>query len=207
MYSASLGIQFSSVQSLSRVRLFPTPWIAAHQASLSITNSWSLFKLMSSNHLILCHPLFFLPSIFPSISVFSIESVLRISWPKYWSFSFNINLSMNIQDWILLEKYKYAHYSVQSLQLCPTLCDPIDCSIPCLPVHHELPEFTQTYVHWVGNAFQPSHPLSSPSVPAFNLSQHQGLFKWVSSLYQVAEVLEFQLQHQSFQWTLRTDFL
>ena len=94
-----------------------------------------------------------------------------------------------------------------SVQLCPTLCDPIDCSMPCLPVHHELAKFTQTHVHWIGNAIQPSHPLSSPSVPAFNLSQHQGLFKWVSSLHQVAEVLEFQLQHQSFQWTLRTDFL
>ena len=69
-----------------------------------------------------------------------------------------------------------------------------------LPVHHHLLKFTQTYVHWVGDAIQPSHPLSSPSPPAFNLSQHQGLFKWVSSSPQVAKVLEFQLQHQSFQW-------
>ena len=92
--STWLIIQFSC----SAVSDSATPVTAARQASLSITNSWSLFKLMSSNHLILCHPLFFLPSIFPSISVFSIESVLRISWPKYWSFSFNINLSMNIQD-------------------------------------------------------------------------------------------------------------
>ena len=67
------------------------------------------------------------------------------------------------------------------------------------------PRFIQTPVHWVGDAIQPSHPLSSPSPPAFNLSQHQGLFKWVSSLHQVAKVLEFQLQHQSFQWTPRTD--
>ena len=72
------------------------------------------------------------------------------------------------------------------------------------PVHHQLLESTQTHVHWVGDAIQPSHPLPSPSPPALNLSQHQGLFKWVSSLYQVAKVLEFQLQHQSFQWTLRT---
>ena len=68
-------------------------------------------------------------------------------------------------------------------------------------------EPTQTYVHWVTDAIQPSHPLLSPSPPAFNLSQHQGLFKWVSSLHEVAEVLEFQLQHQSFQWTPRTDLL
>ena len=101
-----LKLQFSSVQSLSRVQLFATPWTAAQQASLPITNS--------------------------------------------------------------------------------------------------LPEFTQTHVHWVGDAIQPSHPLSSPSPPTFNLSQHQGLLQWVSSSHQVAKVLEFQLQHQSFQWTLRT---
>ena len=100
--SKAASVQFISVQSLSRVRLFATPWIAAHQASLSITNSRS---------------------------------------------------------------------------------------------------FTQTHVHWVGDAIQPSHALSSPSPPAFNLSQHQGLFKWVSSLHQVAKVLEFQVQHQSFQST------
>ena len=92
-------------------------------------------------------------------------------------------------------------------QLCPTLCDPMDCSMPGFPVHHQLPEFTQTHAHWVGDAIRPSHPPSSPSPPAFNLSQHQGLFKWVSSSHQVAKVLEFQLQHQSFQWIFRTDLL
>ena len=76
-------------------------------------------------------------------------------------------------------------------QLCPTLCDPMNCSTPGLPVHRQLPEFTQTHVHWVSDAVQPSHPLSSPSPPAFILSQHQGLFQWVSSSYQVAKVLEF----------------
>ena len=99
-------------------------------------------------------------------------------------------------------------YSVSSVaQLCPTLWDPMDCSMPGLPVHHQLPEFTHTHVHRVGVAIQPSHPLLSPSPPAFDLPQHQGLFKWVSSLHRVAKVLEFQLQHQSFQWTFRTDFL
>ena len=92
-------------------------------------------------------------------------------------------------------------------QSCPTLCDPMDCSTPGFPVHHQLPEFTQTHVHWVGDAIQPSHPLLSPSPPAFNLSQNQGLFQWVSSSDQVDKILEFQLQHQSFQWIFRTDFL
>ena len=92
-------------------------------------------------------------------------------------------------------------------QSCPTLCVPMDCSTPGLPVHHQLPEFTQTHVCWVGDAIQPSHPLSSPSLPAFNLSQHQDLFKWVSSLHQVAKILKYELHHQSFQWIFRTDFL
>jgi len=92
-------------------------------------------------------------------------------------------------------------------QSCLTLCNPMDCSTPGLPVHHQLPEFTQTHAHWVGDVIQLSHPLSSPSLPAFNLSQHQGLFKWVRSSHQVAKVLEFQLQHQSFQWIFRTDLL
>ena len=81
------------------------------------------------------------------------------------------------------------------------------CSTPGFSVHHQLPELTQTHVHRVGDAIQPSQPLSSPTPPTFNLSQHQGLFKWVSSLQQVAKVLEFQLQQQSFQWRFRTDFL
>ena len=91
-------------------------------------------------------------------------------------------------------------------QSCPTLCNPMDCSRSGFPAHHKLPELPQTAVHWVSDAIQPSHPLS-PSPPAFNLAQHQGLFQWVSSSHQVAKVLEFQLQHQSFQWIFRTDFL
>ena len=91
-------------------------------------------------------------------------------------------------------------------QSCPTLCNPLDCRMPGVPVHHQLPEFTQTHLHWVSDAIQLSHPLSTPS-PAFKLSQHQGLFKWVNSSHQVAKVLEFQLQHQPFQWIFRDDFL
>ena len=89
-------------------------------------------------------------------------------------------------------------------QSCPTLCDPMNRSTPGLPVHHQLPEFTQTHVHLVGHTIQPSHPLLSPSPPAPNPSQHQGLFQWVNSSHEVAKVLEFQPQHQSFQWTSGT---
>ena len=174
-----LLIQFSSVQLLSHVWLFATTWTAAHQASLSITNSRSLLKLMSiesvmpSNHLILCHPLLLLPSIFPSIRVFSVESALCIRWPKYWSFSFNISSSNEHSglisfrmDWLDLLavqgtlKSLLKHHSSKSInssvliinhanllislvihrkrevaQSCPTLCDPMDCSLPGSSVH------------------------------------------------------------------------
>ena len=102
-------------------------------------------------------------------------------------------VSMDLQTH---SKKKVVQFSSVS-QSRPTLCNPMDCSMSGLPVHHQLSEFTQTHVHWVGDAIQPSHPLSSPSPPAFTLSQHQGLFKWVSSSHQVAKVMEFQLQHQS----------
>ena len=90
-------------------------------------------------------------------------------------------------------------------RLCLTLCNPMDCSTPGFHVLHQLPELAQTHVHQVGDAIQPPYPLSSPSPPAFNLSQNHDLFQWNSSLHQVAKVLEFQYQHQSFQWIFRTD--
>ena len=95
--------------------------------------------------------------------------------------------------------------SVQSLSRV-RLCDLMNCSTPGLPVHHQILESTQTHVHSVSDAIQPTHPLSFPSPPALNLSQHQGLFQWVSSSHQVAQVLKFQLQHQFFQRIFRTDF-
>ena len=103
----------------------------------------------------------------------------------------------------------YSKANVQMLSSCSVmlaLCDPVDCTMPGFPVLHRLPEFAQTHVHWVGDATQPPHPLSSPSPPTFILSQHQGLFSRVSSSHQVDKVLELQLQHQSFQWILRIDF-
>ena len=277
---------------------------------------------MPSNHLILCRSLLLPPSIFPSIRVFSSESVLHIRRPKYWSFSFSISPSNEYSglisfriDWLdllavqgtlknllqhhsskasilrhsasfmvqlshpymttgktiglttqtfvskvmslLFNTLSRFHIAILSRSKCllilwlhllsalildpkkmksdtvstfsPSVChevvgldamilafwilsfklafthNPMNHSMPGLPVHHQLPEFTQTHVHWVGDAIQPSHPLSSPSPPAFSLSQHQGLFQWVSSLHQVAKVLE--LQHQSFQWIFRSDFL
>ena len=113
----------------------------------------------------------------------------------------------------LLPHY-FFFWSVLSVQFSPVqslcrvwLCNPMDCSSPGLPVHHQLPELTQTHVHRVGDAIQPYDPLLSPSPPTFSLSQHQGLFQWVSSSHLVAKVLKFRLQHQSFQWIFRTDFL
>ena len=122
---------------------------------------------------------------------------------------------MNLEDIMLSEisqSQKVKHYIITLIQFswltqaCLTLFDPMDCNTPGLPVHHQLPEFAQTHVHWVSDAIQPSHLLSSPPL-SFSLSQHQGLFQWVSSSHQVAKLLEFQLQHQSFQWIFNTDFL
>ena len=136
---------------------------------------------------------------------------------KHWNFKNTMSYYKAMLIWMLIDimvqqnrepRNIPKHVSVQLssvAQSCLTLCNPMDCSPPGFPVHHQLPELTQTHVHWVGDAVQPSHPLSSPSPPALNLSQHQGLFQWVSSLCQVAKGLKFQLQHQSFQWTPRTD--
>ena len=121
LFKDRASVQFSSVQSFSCVWLFVTPWTAACQASLSITNSWSLPKLMSiellmpSNHLIFCHPLPFLPSIFPSIRVFSNESALQIRWPKYWSFSFSISSSNEYSGWISFRIDWFDLHAVQGI--------------------------------------------------------------------------------------------
>ena len=156
---------------------------------------------MPSNHLILCCPLHLLPLVFLSIRVLSSESALRIRWPKYWSFSLASTLPINIQGLFHLgltglisllskglsrvftsttfQKHQFFNTQFSSVQLLSRvrLCDPMNRSMPGLPVHHHLPEFTQTHVHRVRDAIQPSHPLSSPSPPAPNPSQHQSLFQ------------------------------
>ena len=143
------------------------------------------------------------------------EIIYAVVWSALKSFLARVTLQL-LDGWIKQQYWKektvhiwtlvetsvspsyFIHQCSSDIQSCPTLWDPVNCSMPGLPVHHQLSEFTQTHVHWVSDAIQPSHPLSSPSPPAFNLSQHQCLFQWVSSLHQVANVLEFKLQHQSF---------
>ena len=183
---------------------------------------------MPSSHLILCHPFLLLPSIPPSVKVFSNESTLRMRWPKYWSFSFSIISSKEIpglisfrMDWLdllavqgTLKSLLQHHSSKASILQCsafftvqlshpymttgktitltrwilvgkvmsllwigPTFCNPMNRSMPGLPVHHHLPEFTQTHIHRVRDAIQSSHPGLSPSPPAPNPSQHQSLFQ------------------------------
>ena len=153
----------------------------------------SVFSLMSL-HTVIYYAVFH--------HLLSQEKVSSLQLPQFHSFNHVHRLKW--MDYLWLPTLEFSSVT----QLCPTLCDPMDCSTPGFPVHHQFPELTQTHVHWVGDANQPPpHPPSSPSPPALNLSQHQGLFQWVSFLHQVANVLELQLQHQSFQWIFRTDFL
>jgi len=141
------------------------------------------------------------PSSKPYFRAFSSPCLMKIPFllsviPKSFS-------AVTALPTLATEKY-YTVSLVQSLSHVQ-FCNPMDCSMPGFPVHDQLPELAQTQVHWVGDAIQPSHPLSSPSPPTFNPSQHQVLFQWVSSSHQVAKVLE--LQHQPFQWIFRTDFI
>ena len=129
----------------------------------------------------------------------------KIMWPQTAQLSQNTCTGINTCK--VLKQNKTSFSSVQfSRSVVSNSLRPHE-SQPGLPAHHHLPEFTQTHVHQVSDAIQPSHPLSSPSPSALNLSQHQSLFQWVNSSHQVAKVLEFQLQHQSFRWTPRTDLL
>ena len=139
---------------------------------------------------------------------------MSVSFPKLKTFSAVLQtaflpLSFFLSFWglckcLLLHLFCLQFSSVQSRLI---LCDPINCSTPGFPVHHQLPELTHTHVHRVSDAIQPSHPLPSPSPPTPNPFQHQGLFQWVNASHEVAKVLEFQLQHHSFQWTPRTYLL
>ena len=144
------------------------------------------------------------------------ERFLKTAWLDIGneSCSFPVASSSEVADGMVYHLLNYKGIerttSVQFssvAQSCPTLCEPMNRSTPGLPVHHRLPEFTQIHIHWVSDAIQPSHPLSSPSPPAPNPSRHQSLFQWVNSSHEVAKVLEFQLQHHSFQWAPRTNLL
>ena len=135
-----------------------------------------------------------------------------MAWILNWNEKYNSLLSWPLWVHLLLglNTSSINHTKVQFssvAQLCPILWEPMDCNLPGLSVHHQLQEFSQIHAHCVGDTIQPSSPLSSPSPPALNLSQHQGLFKWISSSHQVAKPLELQFQHQSFHWIFRTDFL
>ena len=188
---------FRSVQLLSHVRVFATPWTAARLASLSITNSqsppkpMSIESVMPSNHLILCHPLLLLPPVFPSISVFSNESALRIRWPKYWSFimsRFSKWRHYQIgKEWLfhwfftLICSHKLGEnvWSLNTLvlclrlvaQLCPALCNPMDCSPPGFSVHGIL---QARILEWLAFPFssgssKPGIELRSPALQANSL--------------------------------------
>ena len=190
--------------SLCPLCTFPNPSAIIFLSSLSSNPSGSVFKAHSCLRaftLLVLPAGYALPSNVPiSISGNQFRCLLHRGEPHWRLPSLTITF-------LYLKFYVFVSVQFSSVaQSCPTLCDPMDRSTPVLPVHHQLTEFTQTHVHWVGDAIQPSHPLSSPS-PALNLSQHQSLFKWVSSSHQVAKVLEFQLQHQSFQWIFGTDLL
>ena len=167
-------------QSLSRVWLFVNPWTVACQVPLSL--GFSRQEYLSG----LPFPS---PGDLPNLG-------MELAFPALAGWFFTTEQP---------GKHTVALWCCSVTQSCPTFWGPMDCSTPGFPVLHYLPEFAQTHVHWVGDAIQPSHPLLSPSPPALNLSQHQGLFQWVSSAHQVAELLELQLQ--SFEWIFRTYFL
>ena len=202
------------------VQLFVSPWTAARQGSWSsFTNSWSLLKLVSiesmmpSNHLVLFQPLL-LPQSFPAAGSFPMSWLFAFGGQIIGALVSASVLPMTIQGWFPLgltglislqskglsrvfssttiRKFQFFHQIRSVAQSCPTLCNPVNPSTPGLPVHHQLPEFTQTHVHRVTDAIQPSHPLSSPSL-APNPSQHQSLFQWVNSSHEVAKGLESQL--------------
>ena len=152
-------------------------WVLA--STFSVTTFWQMFLWLTPSS-----------TGCPQIS----PSQWRLSQSPYWKLQLSNHLCS--QFFLFCFIFPIALQSVQFswvAQSFPTLCDPMDCSTPGLPVHHQFPEFTQTHVHWVDDAIQPSHPLSSPSPPAPNPSQNQGLFQWVNSSHEVGKVLEFQV--------------
>ena len=190
----------SSVHGISQERILK--WVAISSRGSSWSRDWTQISFIGRR--ILYHWTTRKSQTYLVLYV----SYVSIKLEKNFKLKRNLNSKWYVQT--VHRKGNMNGFSVQFspvTQSCPTLCDPMDCSMPGLPVNHQLPEFTETHVHWVGDAIQPSHPLLSLSPPAFNLSQYQGLFQWISSSHQVAKGLELHLQHQSFQWTIRTDFL
>ena len=153
--------------------------------------------------------IWFLFLVYKRLSLLYTDSwnIIRTDTNVFSSLYYNLQHNNYLNQKHVLFWYMHSVQFSSVTQLCLTLCKPMKCSTPGLTIHHQLPEFTQIHVHRVDDAIQPSHPLSSPSPPALNPSQHQGLFQWVYSSHEVAKVLEFQLQHQSFQWTPRTGLL
>ena len=194
-------VQFS----LSVVSDSAPSWTAACQVSLSINNTQNLQKFMSTE--LWCHatisssvvPFSSRLQSFPASGSFPMSQFLTPGGQSIGVSALASILPMNTQDWFTLGWIAWTSLQSSSVQFssvaqtCPTLCDPMNCSMPGLPVHHQLPEFTQIHVHRVSDAIQPSHPLSSLSPLAPNPSQHQSLFQWVNSSHEVAKVLEFQL--------------
>ena len=149
-------------------------------------------------HMIFCKPEYLLKRHFPKV----FEPLLKRPQLGYLSWDGHSAWPEELDGLVRISLFSSV------VQSCPTLWRPHGpCSMPGFPVHHQLPELAQTHFHRVSDAIQPSHPLSSPSPPTCHIPQHQSLFQWVNSLHKVAKVLEFQLQHQSFQWIFRTDFL
>ena len=184
---------------------------------------YNWFKCVLFNSSVIFHCVYVLQIYYPFICqwtsrLFPCPSYCKQCWDEHWGTRVSFNsgfLGVYAQQWdswfvwqcissFLRNLHTVLHsgYSVQffSRSVMSDLCNSMDCSTPGLSIHHQPPEFTQTHVHWVSDAIQPSHPLLYLSPPAFNLAQDQGIFKWVSSSLKVPKVLEFQLQHQSFQW-------
>ena len=224
------SVQFSSVQLLNHIQLFVTPWIAAHQASLSITNSWSLLNwcpLGGWCHLTISSFFSCLQS-FPALGSFPVSQLFASGGQSIEHIPFlNLVLYIHLLRNVLPFQFLCIFFPfitffllflcsfIESCNIkccsvaksCATLCDSMDCSTSGFPVPHHLLEFAQVHVHWISDTIQPSHCLLPSSPSAFSFSQHQGLFQWVSCLHQVAKVLELQLQHQFFQSVFRIDFL
>ena len=209
-------VHFSSVQLLSPVWLFATPWIAAPQASLSGVHSnshplsqWCHPAISSS-----VVPFSSCPQTLPASESFPMSQLFAWGGQSIRVSALASVLPKNTQGWSPLEwtgwislqskglSRVFSSITAQKHQFFGTQLSSQSNS----HIYHQLPT-TQTHVHWVGDAIQPSHPLLSPSPPTLNLSQDESLLKWISSSHQVAKVLEFQLQHQSHQWIFRMDFL